>query len=212
MSASKNDKTAEHYNRSAEEYEERWANYLAHTHKVFLSAVHTNVNDCVLDLSCGTGLLAHHLINKSYPFKKMVLNDVATNMQQKAVSRMNGQSDIKFTNHSAEKLDFEDSTFTKVFCLNSFHNYRQQRRVLGECNRLLKRDGQLYILDWNCRGFFKPVNWMINLIGEEYIDSKSAKEIYPMLRQSGFNISSTKEWRFRYWNFYYVIAQKDIGE
>lgn len=200
-------KTTQRYNRLAEGYEERWNDYLTHTHSAFLDEIETDSDDTILDLSCGTGLLAEQLINHSYPFKKLVLNDIASGMQQKAKERLVNREDITFTNFPAEKLDFETSSFTKLFCLNSFHNYNHQQKVLQECRRILQMGGQLYILDWNCSGFFKPVNWMIKLTGDEHIDTKSETEIYSMLTQNGFTNCRMIDWYYKYWKFYYVMGK-----
>ena len=202
------DRTAESYNQMAETYENRWSGYLHHTHQRFLRQVKTKPDDVILDLSCGTGLLAQYLTNEACPFQKLILNDIAKKMQQKAKKRFRNQDKITFTNFSANTLGFENKMFDKIFCLNAFHNYNEQSRVLAESYRVLKPGGQLFILDWNRSGLFLLKNWIIKMMVPERIDTKSTREITSLLLKQNFEITAVNEWNHRSWKFYSVIGKK----
>lgn len=201
-------KTAQSYSQSAAKYEERWANYLDHTHQRFLAEIEIQANDHMLDLSCGTGLLAKYIIERGGYFQQLVLNDVAAEMRAYARQRFEERADVSFTSFSAEVIEQPNNYFDKIFSLSAFHNYPQQKQVLAECHRVLKPGGRFFILDWNRSGFFRLKNWLIKMLVPERIDTISAREITTMLQEEGFELSTVDEWYHRSWKFYYVIGKK----
>lgn len=143
-----NDSTKTAYNQLADKYENRWRLYLSHTHEVFLSQFSSDKDDILLDLSCGTGLLASQLIDRGFTFDRIVLNDLSEEMLSIARQRLEGKSKkISFSNHTASALPFPSRSFTKIICLNSFHHYPDQSSAVRECHRLLKPGGKFYLLD-----------------------------------------------------------------
>lgn len=202
-------KTANGYNQNAHRYEKRWQQYLSHTHQQLLKQLQTDANDVILDASCGTGLLAHHLIRKEYPFKTLVLNDISTEMQQRAQERLGERPTISFTNQPVQNLDFNAKSYSKILCLSAFHNYTDQKKVIRHFWNVLQPGGKLYLLDWNNSGWFRPINWMIAQWASEYIDTRSMQEISYLLSQAQFELLLQKEWYFRYWKFYLVVARKN---
>jgi|AntRauTorcE11898_2_1112593.scaffolds.fasta_scaffold00868_4 ubiquinone/menaquinone biosynthesis C-methylase UbiE len=200
--------TAQSYNQSAIKYEKRWAGYLGHTHRRFLEHIEVQPNDIMLDLSCGTGLLAKYIIERGDSFQQLVLNDIADDMQAHASKRFEERPDVSFTSFSAEAIDKPDNYFDKIFSLSAFHNYPQQKQVLAECYRVLKPGGRLFIMDWNRSGVFRLKNWLIKLMVPERIDTRSVREISAMLREQTFGLSAVDEWYYHTWKFYYVISKK----
>jgi len=200
--------TASSYNEQAERYEERWQKYLTHTHRQLLNELSLAGDDVILDASCGTGLFARYLIEASLPFEKLVLNDIAADMQQKAITRFKNRPDVVFTKQPVQELLFEPHLFTKIVCLSAFHNYPEQPRIIDHFQRILQPGGQLYLLDWNNSGAFRLVNWAIKQATSEHIDSRSLHEIKQLCSESGFQITSEKEWYFRYWKLLFIKAQR----
>jgi len=200
--------TANSYNRQAEQYEARWQKYLKHTHRQLVNELRLAGDDIILDASCGTGLFARYLIKASLPFEKLVLNDIAADMQQKAITRFKDRLDIVFTAQPVQQLLFEPRSFTNIVCLNAFHNYPDQPRVMDHFQRILQPGGHLYLLDWNNSGAFRLVNWIIKQTTTEHIDSCSLHEIKQLCSDSGFHVTSEKEWYFRYWKLLFVKAQR----
>ena len=202
-------KTTQRYNKTAAAYEDRWGNYLDHTHRRFLESIEIEPNDTILDLSCGTGLLAKHIIERGDSFQQLVLNDVAVDMQDHGRKRFKNRTDVSFTSFSAEAIDQPANHFDKIFSLSAFHNYPQQNKVLAQCHRILKPGGQLFILDWNRSGLFHFKNWVIKMMVPERVDSRSSDEIMAMLREQHFKITSVDEWYNHSWKFFYVISEKN---
>lgn len=202
------DKTTRVYDEQASSYEKRWSAYLAHTHEAFLRNINIDKRDAILDLSGGTGLLAQKLIKQNYSFEKLVINDPSANMLGIARNRLQGHPRVHFTNQKAEEIELENTTFSAIFCLNSFHFYRKQLKVLDHCYRMLKPNGRLYVLDWNRAGLFRLINLIISLSAREHIDTKSLKEFEEILVSKRFEVQETKTWHWRYWNFFFGTALK----
>ena len=199
---------AQNFDRLADEYESRWGQYLNHTHQKFLSQLHLDKNDIVLDMSCGTGLLAHHLIKRGDRFQELILNDISKKLQAHAKERLNGRDDVRFTSFPAELLDFPAETFDKIFCLNAFHNYSQQSRILNNCYHILKPGGHFYMLDWNRSGWFRFVNMLIKLRTPEFIHTYSRQEMKQELTNHSFSIIFDEEWNFNFWKFFFLVVEK----
>jgi len=199
---------AQNFDRLADEYESRWGQYLNHTHQKFLSQLHLDKNDIVLDMSCGTGLLAHHLIKRGDRFQELILNDISKKLQAHAKKRLNGRDDVHFTSFPAESLDFPAETFDKIFCLNAFHNYSQQSRILNNCYHILKPGGHFYMLDWNRSGWFRFVNMLIKLRTPEFIHTYSRQEMKQELTNHSFSIIFDEEWNFNFWKFFFLVVEK----
>lgn len=204
------DKTADSYNRTANQYEKTWEAYLRHTYQAFIKELHTDDHALILDASCGTGLLAKQLVVSDLPFERLVLNDIATDMQQKAKDRLGGHPNISFTRQPVQNLTFGNRSFTTILCLNAFHNYPGQRQVLQNFWDILQPGGVLYILDWNNSGLFRLVHWLIRLSVPERIDARSLREIHQLCVDTGFEIQKQHEWYYRYWKFFFIKAQKPL--
>lgn len=196
------------YDRQAQGYESKWRNYLAHTHEEFLRRIETDYNDAIIDVSGGTGLLARQFIEGDYPYNNLVINDPSEQMLAIARKRLSNNPNIKFTSYKVEQLPFEANYFDRVFCLNSFHFYTNQRQVLDLFFEILKPGGKLYLLDWNRSGFFRIINWIIQCSSNEYIDTRSLQELRMMIRKSDFNFHDSDTWNWRYWKFLFVEAVK----
>lgn len=196
------------YNLQARGYEGKWNKYLEHTHGRFLERIKIRKGDQLMDLSGGTGLLAQELIEQGCPFGHLVLNDPSEQMLAIAQKRLGDYSDVSFTNFLAEDLPFEKNRFDRIFCLNAFHFYPRQQKVLDHLYSILKPGGTLYLLDWNREGIFCMVNKMIEWFSSEYINTRSSNELRKMVGASGFEISSLEKWSWRYWRFLFLEACK----
>lgn len=203
------DYTTEAYNRKASTYEERWKSYLRHTHKEFLKHIETGSRDAILDLSCGTGLLAKAMIDRGLQFDRLILNDPSEQMLAIARERLSTSPNVSFTNFSAEQLKFEEKQFDRILCLNAFHFYECQQQVLEQIHALLKPEGRFYLLDWNRTGLFIIVNKIIRWTTSERINTRSLAEIEEMLQKRRLEIKVSDEWNWRYWKFLFVEAEKE---
>ena len=194
--------TITYYDKLADRYDKQYQSYLRHTHEKLLDKLELSPNDEVLDTSAGTGLLAREILDAFGPFNRLVLNDPSPKMQERAKYRLRYEKEVEFTCHFSEELPFEDDSFTQVICLNSFHYYTNQERVLENFSRVLKPAGTLWLLDWNRTGSFKIANKFIDWLSPENINSRTLTELKPLLTDQNFKFNEEDSWGYRWWNFY----------
>ncbi|MCC5942946.1 MAG: class I SAM-dependent methyltransferase [Balneolaceae bacterium] len=166
--------------------------------------------DEILDVSAGTGLLADMVMQKSGPFKRLVLNDPSEGMLAQAKYLLRHHTkEIEFTSHFSENLPFEDASFTQIICLNSFHYYVDQKAVMAHFSRLLKPGGTLWLLDWNRVGLFKAAIFLIDLLSPEHINTRTLDETKKLCEEHGFTVKDEDRWRFRIWNFFFLKCERN---
>lgn len=203
-------KTVSAYNKRAASYEKKWKKYLCHTHQEFLSRIETEPNDTILDISGGTGLLAKKFIWQDRPFQHLVINDPSEKMLAIARSRLSGQPEekVSYSHYRAAELSYRPNSFNRIFCLNSFHFYPNQPKVLERLHTMLKPGGHLYILDWNRMGLFTIVHQCIKWITSDHIDARSLPEMKTILHKNGFKTRYAATWYWQYWNLFFIRARK----
>ncbi len=204
--------TIKRYNKKAVSYEQKWKSYLHHTHRQFLRHIETEADDRLLDVSGGTGLLARELVDGGYPFRTLTVNDPSENMLSIAKSRLGDGRPIRFTNQTAEQLDFPENSFDRIFCLSSFHFFNRQQETLDRFHTILKPGGRLYILDWNRSGLFRLVNHFIRWSTSERINTRNLEELHKLLHESGLRVEEKEQWNWRYWKFLYLEGRKYAGK
>ena len=196
------------YDAQASDYDLKWAEYIRNTHQKLLKRLNTDPDHRILDLSAGTGYLTSLMLQEGCSFDQFVLNDLSTNMLKKARENLPQHEKIVFTRHSANQLEFNSNSFDHIISLNAFHNYYSQSEVIREVFRLLKPGGHFYLLDWNREGFFKWVNYGIQLLSNEWIQTVTMKEAADLLQSYHLNVRHKESWKHNYWNLFLVSAQK----
>ena len=200
-------RTIDFYNGFSEKYDRKYAAYLKHTHRHLLDHVGDLSGQRVLDVSCGTGILAKHLL-EMFPDIQLHLNDPSDGMRSVAMARFENHSDIEFSNDLAENLQVEPGSYDSVICLNSFHYYADQQAAIENMREALKPGGSLYLLDWNLEGWFHLPNKIVSLLSPENINTRSLPETEDLLKDSGLKPVSSEQWSYRFWKFYYIEANK----
>ncbi|MEQ8525201.1 class I SAM-dependent methyltransferase [Gracilimonas sp.] len=200
--------TAESYNAQAAQYDERWKGYLVNTHQRLLREFDTDPLDRLLDLSAGTGFLAELLQQREDEFREFILNDLSSKMLEIAQKKLRHVNNISFTGHSADKLGFQSNSFDQVISMNAFHNYPDQVAVFREVHRVLKPGGNFYLLDWNREGLFKVINYWIDKLTNETIQTVTMGEAIEMLTSHHFDVHHKEKWSYRYWNLFLIKGVK----
>jgi len=177
---------------------------LNHTHRKMKKKLDFRPEDSILDVSSGTGLMAEAIINKSGPFKRYVANDPSTKMQEVAKYRLRYKENVEFTGYFAEKLPFEENSFDHIICINAFHYYVDQPAALAHFRRVLKPEGNLWVLNWNRVGTFKIANWIIKTLSAENINTPSVGEMKKMLTEQNFTIKDEETWGYWWWKFFFL--------
>lgn len=201
-------KTVGYYDKLSGKYDRSYSAYLHHTHQRLLNSLDIMPGEKILDISCGTGILAEKLLEK-YPDSTLVLNDPSAGMLAIAKNRLKKNAAVEFSDSNAEKIDFENGTFDRVICLNSFHYYTDQEKVVRNSYDSLKPPGKVNILDWNREGWFHLPNTIISLLSPAHINTRSLAETKHLLKDKHFEITLEQRWAFRFWKFYMIEAAKE---
>ena len=131
---------------AAEVYEEfflpalfqEWASRVA-------DAARIQIGDCVLDVACGTGVLARTIHDRVGPDGSVVGIDVNESMLAVAKSKA---PEIEWRKANAEKLPFESNLFDAVVSQFGLMFFADQLAALREMRRVLRPGGNLTVAVW----------------------------------------------------------------
>ena len=98
----------------------------------------------LLDLGCGTGVLAERVIEE-VPQARLACIDLSPRMVEVACARLGNTSEISLGD--AEHLPFHDASFDVVWCNDSFHHYPDPERAAFQVWRVLAPGGTFVIGD-----------------------------------------------------------------
>jgi ubiquinone/menaquinone biosynthesis C-methylase UbiE len=101
--------------------------------------------DRVLDVACGTGVVARHAAARVGDGGRVVGLDVNTGMLEvaRAVPSPGGGSSIEWVEGSATALPFATGAFTVVLCQLGLQFFDDRRRALREMRRVLEDGGRV---------------------------------------------------------------------
>ncbi len=135
-------------------------------------------NKSVLDVATGTGSLAIELGKHA---ENVVGIDLSDKMLEFAKKKSHNPN-VTFKEMDASKMDFQDGTFDIVTISLGLHDMPKEVRdaVLKETKRVLKPNGQLFILEHDL-----PRNKLVASISATMIDTFESKYFLPFV-QSDF--------------------------
>ena len=125
--------------------------------------------DHILDIGCGNGYYLSLLNRLGFKFKLTgVDNDKRGLLDAK---RFISDSRVKLIFASAEKLPLKDESFDKIIISEVIEHVQDDRVVLKEIKRVLKRGGLLLLTTCNINYPFlwDPINWILQHIFKTHI-------------------------------------------
>lgn len=143
----------------------------------------------VLDVATGTGSLAIALSPKA---KKVVGIDLSDKML--AVARKKTHTgDLTFLQMDASRMDFPDGTFDIVTISLGLHDMPLEVRtlVMQEAKRVLRKDGKLYILEYDLpphRLSARIASRLINLFESRYFLAFVGSDLEQYICSFGFRV------------------------
>ena len=139
-----------------------------------LANIQVAKNDTILDLACGTGIVARSILDKVVPDQPIVGVDLNEGMIRMA--KQITQSDApKFSWHvaNAEGLPFEADTFSLIMCQQGIQYFPDEKAVLAEIHRVAVKDASLIISVWGgANDFFLA---MADSVGR-HVDQETGKK------------------------------------
>lgn len=168
------------FNRNAEKYAElTFLNLLQYELNRFIALIPKN--SYILDVGCGSGRDVAYFMEEK-------LNAIGIDASEAIIKEAKKRVDGDFRAMDMTVLEFKDENFDGVWALDavSYLNKEEVKKALAEFNRVLKRDGILFISVREGNGRRKIIQ---EELGEEIeITFFSKSELEDLLKNVGFEV------------------------
>ena len=172
------------YNQMAAGYDTSPEGYYTKPHKAeLMKQVILRDGDSILDVACGNGTLLGALS------KKASVNAFGVDLSEKMIAAARERyPDCTFAVSSCLPLPFETESMHIITISCAFHHFEEPRTFAGECMRVLKKSGMVYMAE----PFFSPViRWLANTVVFPFSKSGDVKvyserELRGMFEAAGF--------------------------
>jgi ubiquinone/menaquinone biosynthesis C-methylase UbiE len=149
----------------------------------------------VLDVGIGNGRFARYLAPVS---KKYLGVDISKEQLEKAKKNLKGMENVELINQSAEKIPLESESVDIIFGSWSFDtikNIDKRNKVLNEVERVLKKEGKIYLVENYPDGEFeKLVDYR-----PDYLEHR--EEFFNWLDKNGFKRIEVIDTYFKFDSF-----------
>jgi ubiquinone/menaquinone biosynthesis C-methylase UbiE len=112
--------------------------------KSILSITKFEEGDVILDIGCGQGRFLDKVHSENKNISCFGL-DLSTEMIRIASEKATGN--CHFNVGECDSLPYERCSFSKIFCMNSFHHFSDPEKSLSEISRVIKDNGEIIIGD-----------------------------------------------------------------
>jgi ubiquinone/menaquinone biosynthesis C-methylase UbiE len=183
---------------AAELYERYVARYiLGPWAPSLVDAAHVTVGERVLDVACGTGVVARIAAQRVGPTGRIVGLDLNPGMIRVAQSLPAPVgAPIEWLVRSAVDLRLEAESFDVVLCQQGLQFFHDKALALREMRRVLRRSGRLALSVWNNVGLYNSAvgEALVRFVGSEtavrFCASRQAparEELERLAREAGFS-------------------------
>lgn len=151
----------------------------------------------ILDLGCGIGYTSREIASR---LKNAEVFGIDYDRRQiRKANKRNKSRRIKFLVGDGKNLGFSDGYFDAAFVFDAMHHIEDYGEAIGEVSRVLRENGDLYVLDIDKKHFNSLTRWLDNT---QSLFSKS--ELIGALNDYGFKIYKDG----KRLSFFYVVARK----
>ena len=151
--------------------------------EAMLSRLDIEAGASVLDVGTGTGVFVPLLLKKIGREGKLVCLDFAEEMLK--ITRAKGfKGNISYLCADIENSHLADKSFDAVVCYSVFPHFRDKPKVLREINRLLKKEGQLFICHTSSRQAINEIHRSLPEVCDHLFPEN--EETHRMLSEAGF--------------------------
>jgi len=144
-------------------------------------------NRKVLELACGTGLIANHVADVS---KAYIATDFSENMLIQA-QKHKSTDRLRYMKADASNLPFENHSFDVIIIANALHIVPNPEKVLSEIARVLRTGGILIAPNFiheNLTGKALLMSKMLTMAGIAFETKWNAEEYVQFLKDNGFQV------------------------
>lgn len=166
---------------AAADYERLWQAQLACAQRALLARASPRPGDRVLDVACGTGLVALEAAHAVAPLGRVVGIDLSERMVAAAQrgAHERGLSNASFARMDAERLALPDAGFDIATCALGLMYMPEPLQALREMRRVLRPGGRVALAVWGERA---RCGWSALF---PIIDAEVASEVCPLFFRLG---------------------------
>ncbi len=177
----------------AKSFDMKIYDFFRYMQKRTISLTALKEKDYFLDIGCGTGWAVRYASKIITENGKAFGIDLSPKMIEKAKVNSVNNKNVFFLQADAEILPFEDNIFELVICTNSFHHYLDPLKVLNEVFRVLKKGGELYILDVTTDNFLTMmIDKGFKKTEQEHVKYYSTQEFKNFFSRAKLNYIASK--------------------
>ena len=152
--------------------------------KHLVNSVGAEAGSEILDIACGSGVLARHLLTKAGSSGCVVGLDLTPGM---IVVAQEVEPDIEWVLGTAEELPHADNLFDGVTCQFGMMFFNDRKKAVREMKRVLKPGGKLAVAVWNAIEHNPAHGAMRDLLNTE-VSTAAGDAI-----QSPYSLGNTRE-------------------
>jgi ubiquinone/menaquinone biosynthesis C-methylase UbiE len=169
------------WDRAACDYELLWQAQLAEAQAALMLATQPAAGECVLDVACGTGLVALAAARAVGTTGAVLGIDLSGHMIDAARQRAKAHelSNTSFARMDAEALELPDAGFDVVLCSLGLMYLPDVERALREMRRVLRPGGRLGLAVWGERS---RCGWSAVFA---IVDAEVASDVCPLFSRLG---------------------------
>jgi ubiquinone/menaquinone biosynthesis C-methylase UbiE len=141
------------WDKAAACYEQYWARQLKEPQDRVLALADLREGEHVLDVACGTGLVAFQAAERVGPGGRVVGTDISEAMVDRirAAARERGLSQVTAERCDAEELGLGAATFDVVLCALGLMYVTDPGRALDQMHHVLRAGGRAVVAVWGAR-------------------------------------------------------------
>lgn len=166
---------------AAQAYEPLWQAQLAGVQAELLACAALAPGEQVLDVACGTGLVAFAAADSVGPSGRVSGIDLSGQMVDAAQRRARslGLANVDFARMDAENLALPDASFDVVLCALGLMYMPDPERAVQEMRRVMRPDGRVVIAVWGERS---RCGWS-SMFG--IVDAEVSSDVCPLFFRLG---------------------------
>lgn len=167
---------------AADAYEFLWQQQLSAAHQQLLVLAAPRADESVLDVACGTGLIALTAADRVGAHGRVLGVDISERMVASAQQRAEalGLQNVGFLRMDGESLACADASFDLVYCALGLMYMPDPEQALHEIQRVLRPGGRVALAVWGERGH---CGWSAVF---PIVDAEVTSEVCPMFFQLGY--------------------------